>query len=168
MGLWVAKSLSIPYSAPNTNIYYTSVFLIPHLTIPAMAMGKNQLYWLPSWAVFHQLYLLCLFQLAVYNTKTIPWAKITGRQNSVQDCKVWLAAPLRYPIAALCLASNWLGETTTSWVLSLSDWFILMHMAEECIQPVYETPLAKHGGSETVDSRRFANLQILQLINHKS
>lgn len=60
---------------------YSIGILIPLiLTIPAMVMGKISVLTSISWAVFTIGFIyFCLFQMAVYNVKTMPLnAKITG------------------------------------------------------------------------------------------
>ena len=102
-------------------ILYSIGILIPLiLTIPAMAMGKISVLTSISWAVFTiGCIYFCLFQLAVYNTKTIPLnAKITGRQNSGSGLQSLISgATFGIPLLLYALLKIWLGETTTSWVL---------------------------------------------------
>ena len=102
-------------------ILYSIGILIPLiLTIPAMVMGKISVLTSISWAVFTiGCIYFCLFQLAVYNNKTIPLnAKITGRQNSGTGLQSLVSgATFGIPLLLYALLKIWLGETTTSWVL---------------------------------------------------
>lgn len=100
---------------------YSIGILIPLiLTIPAMAMGKISVLTSVSWAMFTIGFIyFCLFQLAVYNTKTMPLdAKISSRQNTGTGLQSLIsAATFGVPLILYALLKIWLGETATSWVL---------------------------------------------------
>lgn len=100
---------------------YSVGILIPLiLMIPAMAMEKISVLTSISWAVFTIGFIyFCLFQLAVYNTKTMPLdAKLTGRQNTGTGLQNLIsAATFGVPLLLYALLKIWLGETATSWVL---------------------------------------------------
>ena len=100
---------------------YSIGILIPLiLTIPAMVMGKISVLTSISWAVFTIGFIyFCLFQMAVYNVKTMPLnAKITGRQNAGTGLQSLIsAATFGIPLLLYALLKIGLGETATSWVL---------------------------------------------------
>ena len=100
---------------------YSIGSLIPLiLTIPAMVMGKISVLTSISWAVFTIGFIyFCLFQMAVYNVKTMPLnAKITGRQNAGTGLQSLIsAATFGIPLLLYALLKIGLGETATSWVL---------------------------------------------------
>lgn len=102
-------------------IMYSIAILIPLvLMIPAMATGKLLVLSCIAWAVFVAgcVYFF-LFQLAVYNNKTVDLnAKMTNRQNMGTGLQSLIsAAAFGVPlILNLVLTSLW-GPTTTAWIL---------------------------------------------------
>lgn len=102
-------------------IMYSIAILIPLvLMIPAMATGKLSVLSCIAWAVFVAgcVYFF-LFQLAVYNNKTVDLnAKMTNRQNMGTGLQSLIsAAAFGVPlILNLVLTSLW-GATTTAWIL---------------------------------------------------
>lgn len=102
-------------------IMYSIAILIPLvLMIPAMATGKLLVLSCIAWAVFVAgcVYFF-LFQLAVYNNKTVDLnAKMTNRQNMGTGLQSLIsAAAFGVPlILNLVLTSLW-GATTTAWIL---------------------------------------------------
>ena len=102
-------------------ILYSIAILIPLILMtPAMVMQKVEVLTAISWAVFTiGLIYFCLFQLAVYNTKTMPLnAKITSRQNMGTGLQNLISgAVFAIPFLFYVLLKLWLGETATSWVL---------------------------------------------------
>lgn len=109
---------------------YAVAILIPLvLMIPAMATGKLSALSCVSWAVFVAgCVYFCLFQLAVYNNKTVDLnAKMTNRQNVGTGLQNLIAAaafgvPL---ILNTVLVTLW-GATVTAWILiAIGGGFIL-------------------------------------------
>ena len=102
-------------------ILYSIAILIPLILMtPAMVMQKVEVLTAISWAVFTiGLIYFCLFQLAVYNTKTMPLnAKITSRQNMGTGLQNLISGAIfAIPFLFYVLLKLWLGETATSWVL---------------------------------------------------
>ncbi len=102
-------------------IIYSIAILIPLLLmIPAMATGKLLVLSCIAWAVFVAgCVYFCLFQLAVYNNKTVDLnAKMTNRQNMGTGLQsIISAAAFGVPlILNLVLTSLW-GPTVTAWIL---------------------------------------------------
>lgn len=100
---------------------YSIGILIPLiLTIPAMVMGKINVLSAIAWAAFTIGFIyFCLFQMAVYNNKTIPLnSKISGRQNTGTGLQSLIsAATFGVPLILYAILNVFLGETATSWVL---------------------------------------------------
>ncbi len=102
-------------------IIYSFAIIIPlALMIPAMVMEKVEILTAFSWAIFTiGVIYFGLFQLAVYNNKTIPLnIKISGRQNAGTGLQNLISgATFGVPLLLYVLLKLWLGETTTSWIL---------------------------------------------------
>lgn len=102
-------------------ILYSIAILIPLiLMIPAMATGKLSVLSCIAWAVFSVgCVYFGLFQLAVYNTKTVDLnAKMTNRHNAGTGLQNLIAgAALGVPLLLnFVLVAVW-GDTVTSWIL---------------------------------------------------
>lgn len=102
-------------------ILYSIAILIPLLLmIPAMATGKLSVLSCIAWAVFSVgCVYFGLFQLAVYNTKTVDLnAKMTNRHNAGTGLQNLIAgAALGVPLLLnFVLVAVW-GDTVTSWIL---------------------------------------------------
>lgn len=102
-------------------ILYSIAILIPLiLMIPAMATGKLSVLSCIAWAVFSVgCVYFGLFQLAVYNTKTVDLnAKMTNRHNAGTGLQNLIAgAALGVPLLLnFVLVAVW-GATVTSWIL---------------------------------------------------
>lgn len=100
---------------------YSVAILIPLiLMIPAMATGKLSVLSCISWAIFVAgCVYFCLFQLAVYNNKTVDLnAKMTNRQNMGTGLQNLIAgAAFGVPlILNIVLVAAW-GSTVTAWIL---------------------------------------------------
>lgn len=100
---------------------YSVAILIPLiLMIPAMATGKLSVLSCISWAIFVAgCVYFCLFQLAVYNNKTVDLnAKMTNRQNMGTGLQNLIAgAAFGVPlILNIVLVAAW-GATVTAWIL---------------------------------------------------
>ena len=109
---------------------YAIAILIPLvLMIPAMATGKLSTLSCIAWAVFVAgCVYFCLFQLAVYNNKTVDLnAKMTNRQNMGTGLQNLIAgAAFGVPfILNTVLVTLW-GPTVTAWTLiAIGGGFIL-------------------------------------------
>lgn len=100
---------------------YSIAILIPLiLMIPAMATGKLSILSCIAWAIFVAggVY-FCLFQLAVYNVKTVNLnAKMTNRHNMGTGLQNLIAgAAFGVPLILNYVLTTFLGETATAWVL---------------------------------------------------
>lgn len=100
---------------------YSIAILIPLiLMIPAMATGKLSILSCIAWAIFVAggVY-FCLFQLAVYNIKTVNLnAKMTNRHNMGTGLQNLIAgAAFGVPLILNYVLTTFLGETATAWVL---------------------------------------------------
>lgn len=100
---------------------YSIAILIPLiLMIPAMATGKLSVLSCIAWAIFVAggVY-FCLFQLAVYNVKTVNLnAKMTNRHNMGTGLQNLIAgAAFGVPLILNYVLTTFLGETATAWVL---------------------------------------------------
>lgn len=100
---------------------YSIAILIPLiLMIPAMATGKLPVLNCISWAVFVAgcVYFF-LFQLAVYNAKTVDLnAKMTNRQNMGGGLQSLITcAAFGIPLLMNFLLTTFFGDTVTAWVL---------------------------------------------------
>lgn len=100
---------------------YSIAILIPLiLMIPAMATGKLSVLSCIAWAIFVAggVY-FCLFQLAVYNVKTVNLnAKMTNRHNMGTGLQNLIAgAAFGVPLILNYVLTTFLGETTTAWIL---------------------------------------------------
>lgn len=100
---------------------YTAFTLIPFiLLIPAMIMGKLSLLSCVSYAFFTSgvIYFM-LFQLAVYNNKTVPLNEgLTGRQSSGTGFQSLVGfACFGLPLIMLFGLKSLFGETTALWIL---------------------------------------------------
>lgn len=111
-------------------IVYGTGILIPFiLMIPAMATGKITVLSCVAWALFTVgCVYFCLFQMAVYNTRTINLnAKMTSRSSvgtGLQNLINMAAFAIPLVINGLLVAA--VGQTITSWVLiALGLGFIL-------------------------------------------
>ena len=102
-------------------ILYSIAIIIPFiLMIPAMATGKVGVLTSFSWAVFTCGFMyFCLFQLAVYNKRTIPLnSKLSGRQNTGSALQnIISAAALGCPLIFFVVLKLCFGETITAWIL---------------------------------------------------
>lgn len=102
------------------NLYSIAILIPLILMIPAMATGKASVLSCISWAIFVVgcIY-FCLFQLVVYNNRTIDLnAKMTNRHNMGTGLQNLISAsafgvPL---IVSVILESLW-GTTVTAWIL---------------------------------------------------
>ena len=100
---------------------YSIAILIPLiLMIPAMATGKLSVLSCIAWAIFVAggVY-FCLFQLAVYNIKTVNLnAKMTNRHNMGTGLQNLIAgAAFGVPLILNYLLTTLWGETATAWIL---------------------------------------------------
>lgn len=100
---------------------YSAGIVIPFvLMLPAIIMGKIVLLTAISWAFFTVgcIY-FGLFQLAVYNIKTIPLnTKLIGRQNTGTAMQNIISmATFGVPLLFYFLFNALLGETVTAWIL---------------------------------------------------
>lgn len=85
-----------------------------------MATGKVGVLTSFSWAVFTCGFMyFCLFQLAVYNKRTIPLnSKLSGRQNTGSALQnIISAAALGCPLIFFVVLKLCFGETITAWIL---------------------------------------------------
>ncbi|MEG0039545.1 MAG: DUF5687 family protein [Bacteroides sp.] len=100
---------------------YSIGILIPLiLMIPAIVMGKIAILMAVSWAVFSIGFIyFALFQLVVYNTKTIPLnAKIGVRQNAGTGLQNLVSfATLGLPILLYSVLKSILDETVSLYIL---------------------------------------------------
>lgn len=101
-------------------ILYSIANLIPFLLmIPAMATGKLSVLSCIAWAVFVSggVY-CCLFQLAVYNNKTVDLnAKMTNRQNITGLQNLISGAAFGVPLLLNVAFTTIFGSTVTAWIL---------------------------------------------------
>lgn len=109
---------------------YSIAILIPLiLMIPAMATGKLSVLSCIAWAIFVAggVY-FCLFQLAVYNVKTVNLnAKMTNRQNMGTGLQNLIAgAAFGVPLILNYVLTTFLGETATAWILIVTGTGFIM------------------------------------------
>ena len=102
-------------------ILYSIAILIPLiLMIPAMATGKLSVLSCIAWATFVAggVY-FCLFQLAVYNNKTVDLnAKMTNRQNMGTGLQNLISgAAFGVPLLMNFVLTTFWGPTVTAWIL---------------------------------------------------
>lgn len=100
---------------------YSAGLLLPMLlTVPAIVMGKTTFMTSLSWLVFIPGFVyFCLFQLAVYNTKTIDLnTKLTSRQNVGTGLQNLIAgAAMGMPLVLLFVLNALVGREATPWIL---------------------------------------------------
>jgi len=100
---------------------YSIAILLPFiLMIPAIATGKLALLTCISWAIFSiGCVYFCLFQLAVYNNKTVDLnAKMTGRRNIGGGLQNLIAgATFGVPLLLNIILNSTVGQFATSWTL---------------------------------------------------
>ena len=111
-------------------ILYSIAILIPlFLMIPAMATGKLAVLSCIGWAVFVAgCVYFCLFQLAVYNNRTVDLnAKMTNRQNMGTGLQNLISgAALGVPLLMNFMLTTFFGPTVTAWILiAIGAGFIL-------------------------------------------
>lgn len=103
------------------HILYSIAIFIPFiLMIPAMITGKLSALSCISWAIFVVgCVYFCLFQLVVYNTKTVDLnAKMTNRQNMGTGLQNLIAgAAFGVPLLMNFALTALFGQTTTAWIL---------------------------------------------------
>lgn len=103
---------------------YSAGILIPFvLMIPAIVMGKVELITAISWAFFTVGFIYFgLFQLVVYNVKTIPLnAKLIGRQNTGTAMQNIIgSAAFGVPLLLYFLFQALFGEIITAWILLIT------------------------------------------------
>ena len=102
-------------------IVYGIGILIPLLLmIPAMVMGKLSVLSCVAWALFTVggLY-FCLFQLAVYNTRTVPLnAKLSSRSNMGTGLQNLISVvAFAGPLILDAVLNVLFGQTVESWIL---------------------------------------------------
>lgn len=102
-------------------IVYGIGILIPLLLmIPAMVMGKLSVLSCAAWALFTVggLY-FCLFQLAVYNTRTVPLnAKLSSRSNMGTGLQNLISVvAFAGPLILDAVLNVLFGQTVASWIL---------------------------------------------------
>lgn len=101
-------------------LYSIGILLPLILSIPAMVMGKIEVLTAFSWAIFTIGFIyFCLFQMAVYNTKTVPLnVKLAGRQNTGTGLQNLISfATFGIPLLLYAVLKMTIGETATAWVL---------------------------------------------------
>lgn len=100
---------------------YSIAIIIPLLLmIPAMVTGKLSALSCIAWAVFVcGCVYFCLFQLAVYNTKSVDLnAKMTNRQSMGTGLQNLIAgAAFGVPLLMNFVLTAFFGETVTAWIL---------------------------------------------------
>lgn len=104
-------------------LYSLGVFIPFILMIPAVVMGKLTLLVCFSYAFFSiGVVYFVLFQLAVYNTKTVPLNEgITGRQSSGTGFQNLIAtAAFSLPLVVYFSLNALVGEQITLWILLLT------------------------------------------------
>ena len=111
-------------------ILYSIAILIPlFLMIPAMVTGKLAVLSCISWAVFVAgCVYFCLFQLAVYNNRTVDLnAKMTNRQNMGTGLQNLISgAAFGVPLLMNFMLTTFFGPTVTAWILiAIGAGFIL-------------------------------------------
>ena len=111
-------------------ILYSIAILIPlFLMIPAMATGKLAVLSCIGWAVFVAgCVYFCLFQLAVYNNRTVDLnAKMTNRQNMGTGLQNLISgAAFGVPLLMNFMLTTFFGPTVTAWILiAIGAGFIL-------------------------------------------
>lgn len=103
---------------------YSVAIVIPFvLMLPAIIMGKVELFTALSWAFFTVGFIYFgLFQLAVYNVKTVQLnAKMMGRQSTGTALQnIVSSATFGVPLLLYFLLKGVFGETTTSWILLIT------------------------------------------------
>lgn len=109
---------------------YSIAIIIPLiLMIPAMVTGKLSALSCIAWAIFViGCVYFCLFQLAVYNNKTVDLnAKMTNRQNAGTGLQNLISgAAFGVPLLMNFVLTAFLGQTTTAWILiAIGAGFIL-------------------------------------------
>lgn len=109
---------------------YSLAIVIPLLLmIPAMATGKLSVLSCIAWAIFVAgCVYFCLFQMAVYNNKTVDLnAKMTNRQNMGTGLQNLIAgAAFGIPLLLNFLLMEIWGATITAWILiAIGAGFIL-------------------------------------------
>lgn len=109
---------------------YSIAIIIPLiLMIPAMVTGKLSALSCIAWAIFViGCVYFCLFQLAVYNNKTVDLnAKMTNRQNAGTGLQNLIGgAAFGVPLLMNFVLTAFLGQTTTAWILiAIGAGFIL-------------------------------------------
>lgn len=101
-------------------LYSIGILLPLILSIPAMVMGKIEVLTAFSWAIFTIGFIyFCLFQMAVYNTKTVPLnVKLAGRQNTGTGLQNLISfATFGIPLLLYAVLKMTIGETATAWML---------------------------------------------------
>lgn len=101
-------------------LYSIGILLPLILNIPAMVMGKISVLTAFSWAIFSIGFIyFCLFQMAVYNTRTVPLnMKLTGRQNTGTGLQNLISfATFGIPLLIYSILKSTIGDTATSWTL---------------------------------------------------
>ncbi len=102
-------------------ILYAIAMLIPLLLmIPAMVTGKLSVLSCVAWAIFAAgCVYFCLFQLAVYNNRTIDLnAKMTNRQNMGTGLQNLISgAAFGLPLGMSVVLTALFGPTATAWIL---------------------------------------------------
>lgn len=100
---------------------YSIAIIIPFLLmIPAMATGKLLVLNCIAWALFAVgCVYFCLFQLAVYNNRTVDLnAKMTNRQNMGTGLQNLIAgAAFGIPLLLNVVLTKIWGDTVTAWIL---------------------------------------------------
>lgn len=100
---------------------YSIAIIIPFLLmIPAMATGKLLVLSCIAWALFTAgCVYFCLFQLAVYNNRTVDLnAKMTNRQNIGTGLQNLISgAALGIPLLLNVVLTKIWGDTITAWIL---------------------------------------------------
>ena len=100
---------------------YSIAILIPLiLMIPAMITGKLSVLSCIAWAIFVTgCVYFCLFQLAVYNNKTVDLnAKMTNRHNTGSGLQSLIAgAAFGVPLIINSILTLFWGQTVTAWIL---------------------------------------------------
>ncbi|MDR0896213.1 MAG: DUF5687 family protein [Prevotellaceae bacterium] len=100
---------------------YSLAMLIPFiLMIPTIVMGKLSLLTCASWAIFTSgCVFFCMFQLAVYNDKTIPLnTKVSARRNTGTGLQNLITGcALGVPLLANFILASFISQTILSWIL---------------------------------------------------
>lgn len=111
------------------NLYSIAILIPLILMIPAMATGKASVLSCVSRAIFVVgCVYFCLFQLAVYNKKTVDLnAKMTNRHNTGTGLQNLISASaFGIPLIVIMILESLWGTTVTAWILiAIGAGFIL-------------------------------------------